>query len=215
MNKRLKYILPFVSLLFLLRIFFFEIYSVTQNSMRNTYQEGSKVFISKRFYSISVNNILLFKHENQILIKRCVGLPGDTIEISEDKIYNNRKLLPTPPNVILNSTNEYDAIIRSKIYITYGSNWTPSNFGLYVIPKKGLKILLTPLNIAIYGNLINNDSVTTQKTSSLKKHNKEYYVFQNDYIFFIGDNRPESTDSRIFGPIKVSDIKGKVILKLL
>ena len=32
-----------------------------------------------------------------------------------------------------------------------------------------------------------------------------------DHIFILGDNRPESRDSRMFGPVPVSEIEGRVL----
>lgn len=40
------------------------------------------------------------------------------------------------------------------------------------------------------------------------------YVIPEGYIFVLGDNRGNSTDSRILGPINLKDVKGHVILRV-
>jgi signal peptidase I len=171
MRKKIIYIALFIFVLIMLRIFLFEIYVINQNSMKNTYKTGDRVLILKNFYSIKHNDVLIFKHDNENLIKRCVGLSGESLKIINGNIYSNNVLISPPPKGILKNKpeSEIDVFTKSDIYFTFGTNWTLNNFGSYLIP--------------------------------------------NDYFFLVGDNRAESIDSRIFGAIKKSDIKGKVILR--
>lgn len=209
MIKKVCYVITFLFTIILLRIFFFEIYTINQNSMNKTYHTGDRVLILKNFYSIRHNDVVIFQKDHNNMIKRCLGLPGENIEIINGKIYSNKSLLPNPPSIIHNNIFKKDAFSISEISHTYGKKWNLNNFGSYLIPKKGMNILLTSENIVIYGKLIEEDN--HNEMPDLKR---TYYTFKNNYFFFIGDNRPESVDSRFFGPIKESDINGKVILDI-
>ena len=78
-----------------------------------------------------------------------------------------------------------------------------------------MKIILTPEIVSLYQNLINSEvNNNFNATNNKKWKNNKYYTFQNDYYFLVGDNRAGSIDSRIFGPISILDLKGKVIISL-
>lgn len=177
--------------------------------MRNTYIPGNRVVIIKNCYSIRRNDVLVFRYENQNVIKRCVGLPGDTIKIIKGVIYSNNEAILPPQKSIIKTKSEIDVITMANISYTYGKDWTPYNMGPYTVPKKGMKVYLTPETISLYESIIKRDS---SKSISVENENeKRSYVFQHNYFFLVGDNRIESTDSRVFGPINESDIKGKAI----
>lgn len=177
--------------------------------MNNTYKAGNKVLIIKNFYSITYNDVIIFKHENKKMIKRCIGLPGNTFKIIKGKTYLDNVLIPLPSNAVDKKNSESDAFSRSEIYSTYGKNeWTLYNFGAFLIPKKGMVIALNPKNIILYKKLIEEENVDDLNLT------KERYIFQDDFYFLMGDNRAESVDSRFFGPVKKADITGKVILKV-
>lgn len=211
MRKEFIYIVIFVFILIILRMFFFEIYTISQNSMNNTYKTGNKVLIIKNFYSVDYNDILVFEHENKKMIKRCIGLPGNTFKIIKGKTYSNNVLISLPSKALNKNISEFDAFSRSEIYNTYRKNdWTLYNFGSFLIPKKGMTKALSPKNIFLYKKLIESEDIDNLNLSKKERN----YTFQNDFYFLMGDNRKESVDSRFFGPIKKSDIIGKVILKI-
>lgn len=103
--------------------------------------------ISYRFSEIERFNIVVVKEENEYLIKRIIGLPGEKIEYKDNKLYID---------------------------------------GKYV--KEDFKHMETM------------DFSTT---------------LGEDEYFIMGDNRTNSTDSRIFGPISRDEIIGKTSLTIL
>lgn len=103
--------------------------------------------ISYRFSDIERFDIVVVKEEDEYLIKRVIGLPGETVEYKNDKLY-------------------------------------------------------------IDGKYVKEDF----------KH-KETFDFSTtlgkDEYFIMGDNRTNSTDSRVFGPISRDKIMGKTTLTIL
>ena len=215
MKKKIAYFIFFLFILMVLRLFFIEVYTINQSSMKNTYKNGDRVLILKKLYTLKQNDIVIFRRNKENLIKRCIGLPGDSIKIINGKIYLNNKFISPPSNAILTFSSDIDIFTKADIYYNYGRNWTPYNMGTYKIPQKGMKIKLTPEVVSLYQNLINsevNNNLNVTKNKNWK--NNKYYTFQNDYYFLIGDNRAGSIDSRTFGPINILDLKGKVIISL-
>jgi len=198
----------FLSILMLIRFFLFEVYEVSQNSMENTFKNGARVGIQKSFYKIRREDILVFTKGKKRMIKRCIGLPGDTVRITAGATMVNGKLLPAPEKAIVRNTDKStDLVALSSIYNTYRSKWDFGNFGPYVIPRKNMTIPLTGINRSLYRHIIEQEIAP-----ALLDELKSDYTFRNDYYFLIGDNRYQSEDSRMFGPISKHQITGKVII---
>lgn len=190
------------------RMFFFEIYEVSQNSMENTLRNGAWVGIQKALYKINHGDIIVFKIGNKNMIKRCIGLPGDTLRILNAATIVNGSLLAPPTTAIVHAANHHaDLVALSAIYDTYGKNWDFENFGPYIIPRKNMTIPLTETKWFMYQQIIEQE-IYPQPIAELKIS----YTFKNDYYFLVGDNRHQSEDSRMFGPISKPQIIGKVIV---
>lgn len=144
-------------------------------------------------------------------VKRCIGLPGDTLKI-ENGIY------------VINSTNDHYGNIKSqvrmnkkkynsfsgKVYNTYPLKnefkWNIKMFGPLYIPQKGDTVLLNDRNISLYKKLIEWESGTLPVCS------EKLYVFTHNYYFMGGDNVENSKDSRYWGLLPDDLIVGKVIM---
>lgn len=81
-------------------LYFVQISRVVGSSMETTYHNGNIILVDKVFYKQgkpSYNDIVVVKYhvsanEDQI-IKRIVGLPGDHLEMKDNQLYRNGKLL--------------------------------------------------------------------------------------------------------------------------
>ena len=147
----------------LLTTFVIQRNTVKGRSMEPTLQSGDELFVEKislYFTAISRGDIItvdthgLDPREPNRVIKRVIGLPGETVRIAAGKVYVNDQELDEP-------YLEGD-----------GQN-------LDVITQPDMEITL-----------------------------------EADQYFCLGDNRPFSKDSRVFGPIPKENILGKVLVRM-
>lgn len=129
----------FVSLLVavFIRLFVFASFRMPSSQMEGTILAGDHIGVSQLAYGVKYpsfsdnrfsicfhcfkpaqrNDIVVYQHENQMLIGRCVGLPGDTIESRGPDYFVNGKRIPKNPNIILPYRHllTYDSIISKQI----------------------------------------------------------------------------------------------------
>lgn len=72
--------------------------NIPSSSMEDTIQKGDRIFASRITYlfdDIKRGDIVIFnsKEEGKYLVKRIIGLPGDSISITDDKIFVNGDML--------------------------------------------------------------------------------------------------------------------------
>ncbi|MBV6445820.1 MAG: signal peptidase I [Ignavibacteriales bacterium] len=155
--------------------------------------------------------------ENIQYVKRCIGLPGDTITIRNKVVFVNGKPAPLPAHI---QYKEPQTDSRLAGYMFPGTeNWTPDNFGPFVVPKKGAKIKLDPKTAFAWQNFINREfeeEVVKIDGNVVYINGKPTteYQFQEDYFFMMGDNRDDSSDSRFWGPVSRKMIVGEAIFVL-
>ncbi len=156
----------------LLRTFVVATYSIPSASMEPTLQIGDRIVVDKLAYhlhGIGTGDIIVFgtpANEDCAgppvanLVKRVIGLAGQTVSLSDGHVLINGKLLPQP--------------------------WLPPNLRTQTYPGPSFH----PYSL---------------------RH--PYVVPQGD-VYVMGDNRPESCDSRYWGPVPKSAIVGKVDVRI-
>lgn len=94
-----------LAIVLVIHMFVFNLSTVKGQSMQPTLEDGEWLFINKVGYffgSPHRGDIVILKDPDgelgfrQYLVKRIVGLPGDTVEVSGQKLYINGKILNEP-----------------------------------------------------------------------------------------------------------------------
>ena len=149
--KTIKSLLPYIIIIVvvvLIRTFIITPVQVDGSSMYPTLEDREILLLKKYDKSYDRFDIVVFDYQGTRLIKRIVGLPGETIEYKNNKLYINGKYIKE------DFLPDYQETI----------DFSLTEFGLSKIPK--------------------------------------------GYYFVMGDNRTNSKDSRIIGPVSEDDIDG-------
>jgi signal peptidase I len=153
-------------------------------------------------------------------VKRCVALPGDTLEIrggfykvrgtgeplGNIQAQQELSTLPDSTTRVWMSSYPWDAEL----------SWTVKEFGPLPVPAKGQIAEMSLTNFLLYRPLIeweqrkpllrNNIGEVTLGDSLITR-----YRFEENYYFMAGDNVLDSRDSRYWGMLPESFIVGKAV----
>lgn len=206
-----------VVLAIVLRQFVVQAFKIPSGSMEETLLVGDHILVNKFLYHFTDPkrfDIIVFKYpweEDRDFIKRVVGLPGDRVQVRDRQIYVNDRPVQEP----------YAQYMPLRL--------RDNNFGPLVVPKKGdvieirddqrLYLNHEPVPIpsgphyprdhgaamtgfeVFYGPLFPPGTTLEQPSGQ--------HTVQDDYYFTLGDNRDNSKDSRYWGFVRYSRIKGK------
>ena len=152
----------------LVRLFLLQQFFISGPSMETTMFSDNRVLVSKLAYKIGDidrGDVVVFDRatmngsqiEHDDLIKRVIGLGGESIEIRDCSVYIDGTELDEP-----------------------------------YLPSRDIGL----------ANLSDRCGVVSMPLTTI----------ENDEVFLVGDNRPQSFDSRMFGPIKKDLIIGQAFV---
>jgi signal peptidase I len=143
-------------------------------------------------------------------LKRCMGTPGDVVEVRNRKVFVNNAEVPLPPLAkFIESRGSVPPEQEQFVTFPIGAGFTIDNYGPIRVPKKGDVITLTPENAMGWKVFIQREGHSFDPDALLLdgKPTTQYTVEQ-DYVFGMGDNRNRSLDSRFFGFIPINNVVG-------
>jgi signal peptidase I len=170
--------------------------------MERTIYAGDHIVVNKiNLNVINRNDLIVFNHPDgggTQLVKRCVGLPGDTVQIIEGVVHINAHVIKTPASVI-------PCLDYSVNFPHRALEWSVNNFGPVVTPENGAVITIDSVSRSLYRYLfrIEEDAAI---------HTGERYIFRTDGYFVLGDHRGNSLDSHHWGFVSADLVIGKVVL---
>ena len=145
-----KELLPYIIIVLvvvLIRTFIVTPVQVEGTSMVPTLKDNEILILKKYDHSFERFDVVVFKYNNDKLIKRVIGLPGDAVEYKDNKLYIN-------------------------------------------------------------GEYVKEDFSRNSDTADFKLEDIGLDKVPEDCYFVMGDNRNNSTDSRIIGVVSKDTIQG-------
>jgi signal peptidase I len=180
-----------------------EPYKIPSGSMIPTLNIGDHIFVNKLAYGLRIpfigdikrwgapkrGEVIVFVpplNNGKVYVKRLVGMPGDRIRVEDNKLYINDEPMIKKDEPFYPAMKDVDDST---------GQYVPENYDLYIEDLKGIRHYAIQMK---------------NREELYHKFSMEVIVPQDSY-FFMGDNRDNSEDSRVWGFASRDAIRGKAM----
>lgn len=209
-----------------IRPFVLQTFVIPSGSMVQTLQVGDMIVANKWIYRVSEpqrGDIIVFKPPRIAIldpemvdsdyIKRCIGIPGDTVEIRDNVLYRNGQAVEEPNKAFTKRDEQYpnaeryvnltedELLLRPRIdfkLVEYEGKYWPLNRYNNQVNANGPGFKMVADEFAI------SDSALMEKLWALPPAK-----VPPGHLFMMGDNRFGSFDGRAWGLVKREAVVGK------
>ena len=132
------------------RIFFFSPIRVNGTSMHPTLQDQEFMILNKISLKQGINrfDIVVVQENNKYIIKRVIGLPGESVMYKDSKLYINGKVIED--NYSKTTTNDFDNVVLGENeYFVMGDNRAVSSDSRIIGPVN-IKNIKGKTNLIIF-----------------------------------------------------------------
>ncbi len=177
-----------------------------------TYRSPGKVRELVTLLTFSVINI---DNEPKFFVKRVVGVPGDTVELKNNRVYINGKEL------------EYQFVESTPFYSLYKEGGKIIRLKQPYLVPEAIKTTFSLSNLVLLYDPHTREELVRLGFPEYALPNMEFFKddlnkvtnslisnrIPEGYYFVMGDNRDESNDSRYWGLVPESVLIGKAIFR--
>ncbi|MFZ5485248.1 MAG: signal peptidase I [Pseudomonadota bacterium] len=210
-----KSFFPVILLVFVLRSFLVEPFKIPSGSMLPTLEVGDFILVNKYDYGIRLpiinkklieigqpkhGDVMVFRYPKDPgldYIKRVIGLPGDTVEYVDKRLFINGK------PVVTEADGEYSYVANGLNYVT-GQVWR-EQLGEHRLTAMTQADMPPVIQYQVAGDFAFRDNCTYNDQGFTCKVPEGHY-------FMMGDNRDASNDSRYWGFVPDQNIVGRAFM---
>lgn len=163
------------------------------------------------FGSVHRGDVVVFEYPGKLsevdkdgpvyFIKRCVGLPGDTVTVRSGQVGINGRVVLLPKMAKL---------------IDEARSGSGADYGPAIVPRKGDRISLTPATVEHWKDFFEREhhrvEISPEGSVLVDGTERSDYPVERNYYFVLGDNRGNSLDSRAWGFVPEDSIIGEALL---
>jgi signal peptidase I len=176
-------------------------------------------FASPTYGDVVVFELPVYARDNgspSNYVKRCVGLPGDTIRIVNRRLLVNGKEFPPTARAKPSARRIFPQGYGDSRIFPKGSAFNEDNYGPLAIPRRGDRLTLDARTFLYAKGIIEHEGHTAKLDGGDRVMVDgvpcSSYGVERNYFFMIGDNRDNSLDSRFWGFVPDDLIIGKAMM---